>query len=88
MLALLRELSARVPADVRLGVDELAVEGDVLRLRGRTDRFESVDAVTRALATSASLHDVVAEDSRAAVDGNGIEFRVRATWRPALGAPS
>ena len=64
------------------------VEGDVLRLRGRTDRFESIDAVTRALATSASLHDVVAEDSRAAVDGNGIEFRVRATWRPALGAPS
>jgi len=88
VLALLRELSARVPSDVRVGIDELAVEGDVLRLRGRTDRFESIDAVTRALATSASLRDVVAEDSRAAVDGHGVEFRVRATWRPTLGAPS
>jgi Tfp pilus assembly protein PilN len=88
VLSLLRELSTRVPSDVRVDFDELAVEGDVLRLRGRTDRFESIDAVTRALAASASLHDVVAEDSRAAVDGRGVEFGVRATWRPAVGAPS
>jgi len=88
VLALLRELSTRVPSDVRVGFDELTVEGDVLRLRGRIDRFESIDAVTRALAASTSLHDVVAEESRAAVDGNGVQFAVRATWRPALGAPS
>ena len=88
VLALLRELSARLPADVRLALDELALEGDALRIRGRTDRFEAIDLVTRALATSAALHDVVAEESRAALDGNGVEFGVRATWRPAVGAPS
>jgi hypothetical protein len=76
-----------VSRPTRLGVDELAVEGDVLRLRGRTDRFESIDAVTRArdLGVAARRRR---GGLRAAVDGNGVEFRVRATWRPALGAPS
>jgi hypothetical protein len=88
VLALLRELSDRVPDHVRLELDELALDGDVLRLRGRTDRFETIDAVTRALATAAGLRDVRAEDSRAALDGRGVEFGVRATWRPVVGAPS
>jgi Tfp pilus assembly protein PilN len=88
VLALLRELSARLPADVGIELEELTLDGDVLRLHGRADRFETVDVVARALGASASLRDVAAEDSRAAVDGRGVEFGVRATWRPALGAPS
>jgi hypothetical protein len=44
--------------------------------------------VTRALATSGLLRDVTAEDSRATIDGRGIEFGLRATWHPLLGAPS
>jgi hypothetical protein len=88
VLALLREISARVPTDVGLDLDELALDGDVLRLHGRTDRFESIDVLTRALGTSALLHDVTTEDSRAAIDGRGVEFGLRATWRPAVGAPS
>jgi Tfp pilus assembly protein PilN len=88
VLGLLREISARLPSDLRLALDELSLDGDVLRVRGRTDRFESIDVVARALAGSAALHDVAAEESRAAVDGNGVEFGLRATWRPAVGAPS
>jgi Tfp pilus assembly protein PilN len=88
VLGLLRELTTRLPTDLRLELDELTIEGDVVRLHGRTDRFEAVDAVTRALAGSSTLRDVVAEDSRAAPDGRGIGFAVRAIWRPALGAPS
>jgi Tfp pilus assembly protein PilN len=88
VLGLLRELSARLPGDVHVELDELTVDGDVLRLHGRADRFETVDVVTRSLAASTALHDVAAEESRAAVDGRGVEFGLRATWRPALGAPS
>jgi Tfp pilus assembly protein PilN len=88
VLALLRELSQRVPSDVGLELDELVLDGDVVRLHGRTDRFESIDVVTRALGASAGLRDVTAEDSRAAVDGRGVEFGLRATWRPTAGAPS
>jgi Tfp pilus assembly protein PilN len=88
VLGLLRELSARLPADVGIELDELRLDGDVLRIHGRADRFETVDVVARALVSSAALRDVAAEDSRAAVDGRGVEFGLRATWRPALGAPS
>jgi Tfp pilus assembly protein PilN len=88
VLRLLRELSTRLPADAGIELDELALDGDVLRLHGRADRFETVDVAARALGSSAALRDVAAEDSRAAVDGRGVEFGLRATWRPALGAPS
>jgi hypothetical protein len=88
LLGLLRELSDRLPAQVRIALDELALDGDVLRLRGRTDRYETIDVVTRALAGAAGLRDVAAEESRAAIDGRGVDFAVRATWRPVVGAPS
>jgi len=88
VLTLLRELSARVPAEVRLDLDTLSVEDGVLRLHGRTDRYETIDALARALATSPALHDVAPEDARATVDGRGVEFGLRATWRPVVGAPS
>jgi Tfp pilus assembly protein PilN len=88
VLGLLRELSSRIPADVGVALDELTLDGDVLHLHGRADRFETVDVVARALGSSTALRDVAAEDSRAAVDGRGVEFGLRATWRPALGAPS
>jgi Tfp pilus assembly protein PilN len=88
VLGLLRELSARLPADVGVELDELTLDGDVLRLHGRADRFETVDVVARALGSSTALREVVPEDSHAAVDGRGVEFGLRATWRPVLGAPS
>ncbi len=88
VLGLLRELSTRLPADVGVELDELALDGDALRLHGRADRFETVDVVARALGASPALRDVAAEDARAAVDGRGVEFGVRATWHPSVGAPS
>ena len=88
VLGLLRDLSARIPAGVRIELDELTVDGDAVRLHGRADRFETIDVAIRALATSSALRDVTAEDSRATVDGRGVEFGIRATWHPSLGAPS
>jgi len=88
VLDLLRDLSARLPSGVPMTLDELTVDGDVVRLHGSTDRYETIDVVTRALATSDFLRDVTAEDSRATIDGRGIEFGLRATWHPLLGAPS
>ncbi|HXJ37401.1 MAG TPA: PilN domain-containing protein [Candidatus Eisenbacteria bacterium] len=88
VLALLRELSQRVPASVHLDLDELTLDGDVLRLHGRAEGFEAIDVLQRALAAAPGLRDVAAEDSRATVDGRGVEFALRATWGPSVGAPS
>jgi Tfp pilus assembly protein PilN len=88
ILALLRDLGTRIPTGVHLDLDELVVDGDVLRLHGRASGFDDVDLVRRTLAAAPALRDVAAEDARAAVDGRGVEFGLRATWHATTGAPS
>ncbi len=87
-LALLREASARVPAAIHLDLDELVVEPQALRLGGRAASFEAVEALRRALAASPLLASVAAEETRATVDGRGVEFRLRAERRTAPGTSS
>jgi hypothetical protein len=87
-LALLRELSTRVPSSLRLDLDELVIDGEELRLHGRTESFDAVDGLRRALAASPLLADVRADETRTTVDGRRVEFRLRAARRPAGGTAS
>ena len=87
-LAVLRELSTRVPTALALDLDELVVEPDAVRLHGRTDSFGTVDALRTALAGSPLLSEVTAEETRATVDGRHVEFRLRALRRPGGGESS
>jgi hypothetical protein len=87
-LALLRETSTRVPASVRLDLDELVVEPGTLRLAGRAASFDAVEELRRALAGSPLLASVAAEEARATVDGRGVAFRLRAERRSAPGTRS
>jgi Tfp pilus assembly protein PilN len=84
----LRELSTRVPAGLRLDLDELVIDADGVRLHGRGDSFDSVDALRRALATAPGLADVTADETRTTVDGRRVEFRLHATRRPPGGTSS
>jgi len=88
VLELLRELSARVPPTLRLDLDELTVQPDAILLHGRCESFDAVDGLRRALAASPVISDVTAEETRTTVDGRRVEFRLRATRRPVLGASS
>ena len=81
VLDVLRDMSARTPAALRVDLDEVAIDGDRVLLHGRCEGFEAVDVLRRALATSPLLADVTAEETRAAVDGRRVEFRLRATRR-------
>jgi Tfp pilus assembly protein PilN len=83
VLDVLRELSTRAPAGRRIDIDELTVDADRVTLHGRADAFDAVDALRRALAGSPLLAEVTAEETRATVDGRRVEFRLRATRRPA-----
>jgi len=67
---------------MRLDLDELDVDGEALRLHGRCESFDAVEALRRALAGSPYLADVTAEETRSTVDGRHVEFRLRATRRP------
>jgi hypothetical protein len=80
-LALLHELTTHLPAALRLDVDELVIAPDAVSLHGRTESFEAVDALARALARSRLLGEVAAADTRTTVDGRQVEFRLRATRR-------
>jgi len=80
-LAVLRELSARLPPSLRLDLDELAVEAGRLSIHGRAESFDAVDALRRALGASPLLGDVETDQTRTTVDGGQVEFRLRAARR-------
>lgn len=88
VLEVLREVSTRLPAALALDLDELTVDGDAVVLHGRCAGFDAVDAIRRALAASPLVREVTAEETRTTVDGHGVEFRLRAVRRAAVGAPS
>src|SRR6185369_4348927 len=58
ILDVLKGVTVGVPSDAQLEVEELAVDGDTLRLRGSTRTYEAVDAVKRGLASRAEFRDV------------------------------
>ncbi len=76
---LLKAITVGVPTDVQLDIEELALDGETLRLRGSTRAYEGVEAVKRALAARPEFRDVQAKDVRASVDGQRVDFRLQLT---------
>jgi general secretion pathway protein L len=72
----LRALTAAVPDDVTLNIEELSLDGETLRLRGSTKTYEGVEAVKRGLAARPEFRNVEAKDVRASVDGQQVDFRL------------
>ena len=71
----LRALTAAVPNDVPLDIEELSLDGETLRLRGSTKTYDGVEAVKRGLAARPEFRNVEAKDVRSSVDGQQVEFR-------------
>ena len=74
-LELLREITAAVPAQTAFAVEELTIDEQGVRLRARTDSYEAVPVLTRALSAVPLLGDADVRDVKTGVDGK-IEFRV------------
>lgn len=74
-LELLREITAAVPPQTAFAVEEITIDEQGVRLRARTDSYEAVDVLTRALTAVPSLGDADVRDVKTGVDGK-IEFRV------------
>lgn len=63
-----------IPTEIPLEVIDLSIDQDGVNFRGRTDTFESVDVVTRALEALPAFETAEVQDVKAGVDGR-IEFR-------------
>jgi Tfp pilus assembly protein PilN len=74
-LAILAELSQRVPRDVRVDVLELVVERTQIRLRAETDSFESVDKVKAELLKYEPFTDIQVSDARVNANQTSVGFR-------------
>lgn len=74
-LAILAELSQRVPHDVRVDVLEVVVERNQVRLRAETDSFESVDKIKAQLLEFAPFTDIQVSDARVNANQTGVGFR-------------
>jgi Tfp pilus assembly protein PilN len=72
----LRALTAAVPDDVPLDIEELSLDGETLRLRGSTKSYEAVEAVKRGLTARPEFRNVEAKDVRTSVDGQQVDFRL------------
>jgi hypothetical protein len=82
----LRALTAGAPADTTLDLEELALDGETLRIRGSTPSYEGVESIKRSLGERPEFRDVQAKDVRASVDGQRVDFRLVLTLARAGGS--
>ena len=80
-LDLMRSISEAVPEQVKVTVDDFAVDDDGVRLHAKTDSYESVDVVKRSLQNVPGLFNPEVKDVKAGVDGR-IEFRIGFRFTP------
>ncbi|GIW39545.1 MAG: hypothetical protein KatS3mg076_0122 [Candidatus Binatia bacterium] len=73
---LLRALTMAVPQAVTIDVDEFTMDPDAVRLRGKTQSFEAVDALKTHFAELPYFKDVQVRDPKTSRDGQGVEFRM------------
>ena len=74
-LAVLRELSARVPASLRVEIDDLTINGDVVELSASTASYDNVVRLQNALAASPLLSDVTINNTRQGLN-NTVQFKL------------
>ena len=74
-LQILRELSARVPASLRVQVDNLTINADIVELSASAASYDNVVSLQSALAASPLLEDVAINNTRQG-SNNTVQFRL------------
>ena len=74
-LAVLRELSTRVPASLRVEIDDLTINGAVVELSASTASYDNVVRLQNALAASPLLSDVTINNTRQGLN-NTVQFKL------------
>lgn len=75
-LDLLREVSSRIPKNVRIDLSELIVDQDALRMSGETDSFDAVDNLKKALEMSPYFKEIKITNAKVGTNEKIVEFRI------------
>lgn len=76
-LMVLSMLSAAIPGEINMKVDELSYDSKKLRLEGIVSSFDAVDRVKSALDEGPFFTDVQVQNARIGADVNKINFRLQ-----------
>ena len=75
-LDVLRDISSNVPSNVKLTIDEVNfVDDKTVRMRGRSDSYDEVAKVEKALSEAGAFKHVVRESTETAVN-NTVKFQM------------
>jgi general secretion pathway protein L len=76
-LSVLAGLSAAIPEDVSLKLDELSYDSKKLRLEGTVSSFDTVDRIKGALDSEPLFAEVQVQNARVGADINKVTFRLQ-----------
>lgn len=86
-LAVMREVAALTPGDLRVTVREWEHSGDEVRLAASVPAFDVADRLTTALAASPLFRSVRIVDSQSSADSSRVDLQLLITLQPAEGLP-
>jgi type IV pilus assembly protein PilM len=85
---LLRNISQAIPKDLDVTINLLIVDSERVRLSGRADGFNTVDAVKNRLAALDDFDRITITGAKAAADGKGVQFGLELLRQPLIGEGS
>ena len=85
VLGLLADISARIPASVALQVSRLAIDREMVLVKGSTDTFNAVQAIRNGLSASALFSEVkivsATADKEKGEQGGQIRFELQLQFK-------
>ncbi|OEU61442.1 MAG: hypothetical protein BA870_01335 [Desulfuromonadales bacterium C00003094] len=79
-LAVLQEISARMPNNIHVDIDYLNYGADGLRLEGSTDSYDDINRIARSLEQSPLFGEAQISDAKTSIDNQRIGFRLNLTF--------
>ncbi len=76
-LDVLKEITSRVPKEVRIDVQELVIDGSNVRILARTDSFDSVDRIRSGFLEAPRFQEVNVSDAKVMADQSQVRFRIK-----------
>jgi len=81
VLAILADISTRIPANVSMHVSRFVIDQDSVRIKGTTDAFNNVNTIKKLLDKSARFAEVNIVSATKTKDKNVIRFEIRLLLR-------